>query len=700
MINPKRLKKFAFFTMLLFSFLTLASRPYEAHSPEQPFISPEQAVALVVNQWADTADGYELRHPQYATTFAPTGVTFTPRRNGVSQRWQLGGVLAGDKSMAGVDLGPVEPLREGRDVVRYPRGGLVEQYVTEANGVAQQFIIPDALPLLGADLVITGTVVSTDSFKAEIEAWPWPIRNEKKAFGQARTFDAAGLEIPTKLAMMDETVQVAVDGPALETATYPITIQAQVGKNDFRISDMGPDGDFNFNAFDPAVVYNNVTNEYLVVWHGYESNLAIDEAEIYGQRLNATTGAEVGTNDFRISDMGPDGNTNYDAFEPAVAYNNISNEFLVVWRGDDNTGSLVNGEIEVYGQRLNAAGAEIGTNDFRISDMGPDGDEVFDGFAPAVIYNSLADEYLVVWSGNDGTGLLADLELEIYGQRLNATGMEIGTNDFRISDMGPDGDEDFQALYPILAYNNVTNQYLVVWWGSDNTGTLIAYEYEIYGQRLNLMGNQTGANDFRISDMGPDGNVEFGAFYPTLSYNSTTNEYLVVWYGNDNNGLGMEETEVYGQRLNAIANEIGANDFRISDMGPDGDANFNAFYPAVTYNETANEYLIVWLGDDNIGTLVEGEDEIFGQRLNAVGGKIGVDFRISDMGPDGNTLFDAYYPAPVFNSTDNEYLVVWDGIDLITNPISIEAEIFGQRLFFESELNPSNINVFLPILIK
>ena len=635
MINPKRLKKFAFFTMLLFSFLTLASRPYEAHSPEQPFISPEQAVALVVNQWADTADGYELRHPQYATTFAPTGVTFTPRRNGVSQRWQLGGVLAGDKSMAGVDLGPVEPLREGRDVVRYPRGGLVEQYVTEANGVAQQFIIPDALPLLGADLVITGTVVSTDSFKAEIEAWPWPIRNEKKAFGQARTFDAAGLEIPTKLAMMDETVQVAVDGPALETATYPITIQAQVGKNDFRISDMGPDG-----------------------------------------------------------------NTNYDAFEPAVAYNNISNEFLVVWRGDDNTGSLVNGEIEVYGQRLNAAGAEIGTNDFRISDMGPDGDEVFDGFAPAVIYNSLADEYLVVWSGNDGTGLLADLELEIYGQRLNATGMEIGTNDFRISDMGPDGDEDFQALYPILAYNNVTNQYLVVWWGSDNTGTLIAYEYEIYGQRLNLMGNQTGANDFRISDMGPDGNVEFGAFYPTLSYNSTTNEYLVVWYGNDNNGLGMEETEVYGQRLNAIANEIGANDFRISDMGPDGDANFNAFYPAVTYNETANEYLIVWLGDDNIGTLVEGEDEIFGQRLNAVGGKIGVDFRISDMGPDGNTLFDAYYPAPVFNSTDNEYLVVWDGIDLITNPISIEAEIFGQRLFFESELNPSNINVFLPILIK
>ena len=47
---------------------------------------------------------------------------------------------------------------------------------------------------------------------------------------------------------------------------------------------------------------------------------------------------------FRISDMGPEGDPNYDAFSPAVAYNSVTNEYLVTWAGDDNTGSLVDNE--------------------------------------------------------------------------------------------------------------------------------------------------------------------------------------------------------------------------------------------------------------------------------------------------------------------------------------------------------------------
>jgi hypothetical protein len=60
----------------------------------------------------------------------------------------------------------------------------------------------------------------------------------------------------------------------------------------------------------------------------------------------------VGVNDFRLSDMGPDGNTNYGAFEPAVAYNGAANEYLVVWSGDDNNAPLVKGEYEIFGQRF------------------------------------------------------------------------------------------------------------------------------------------------------------------------------------------------------------------------------------------------------------------------------------------------------------------------------------------------------------
>ncbi|VAW53137.1 hypothetical protein MNBD_GAMMA05-1700, partial [hydrothermal vent metagenome] len=103
---------------------------------------------------------------------------------------------------------------------------------------------------------------------------------------------------------------------------------------------------------------------------------------------------------------------------PAVAYNTSNNEYFVVWQGDDDTGSLVNDENEIFGQRVNGAtGAEIG-NDTRLSDMGPDGVFNFNAFTPAVAYNASNNEYLVVWSGDDDTAPLVDGEFEIFGQRF------------------------------------------------------------------------------------------------------------------------------------------------------------------------------------------------------------------------------------------------------------------------------------------
>ncbi|MCC7359833.1 MAG: hypothetical protein IT317_10170, partial [Anaerolineales bacterium] len=204
---------------------------------------------------------------------------------------------------------------------------------------------------------------------------------------------------------------------------------------------------------------------------------------IFGQRLNAATGAELG-GDLRLSDMGPDGSTSYRAFNPAVAYNNQNDQYLVVWLGDDNSGGLVDEEYEIFGQRLNAAtGAELG-GDLRLSDMGPNGSTSYDAYYPAVAYNSSANQYLVVWQGDDNTGELVDEEVEIFGQRVNAaTGAELG-GDFRLSDMGPDGSTSYGAFTPAVAYNSQNNEYLVVWQGDDNTGGLVDEEVEIFGQRV------------------------------------------------------------------------------------------------------------------------------------------------------------------------------------------------------------------------
>ena len=457
-------------------------------------------------------------------------------------------------------------------------------------------------------------------------------------------------------------------------------LRVEVGANDFRISDMGPNGYPWARAYNPAIAYNFTNQEYLVVWQG--DDVYDDRVEIFGQRLDATTGAEIG-GDFRISDMGAnDTDASFGANDPAVAYSSTQNEYLVVWRGDDTT----NNEFEIYGQRLDATnGTEIGTNDFRISDMGDtDGDTNYSASVPAVAYNSTDNEFLVVWQGDDnipGTG-----DSEIFCQRIDATdGSELGTNDFRISDMGTADGATFDASDPAVTYNRANNEYLVVWAGDDDTGALVDGEFEIYGQRLDATdGSEQGTNDFRISNIGTDGSRWFGAVDPAVTYNSIGHEYLVVWQG-DSLDLTNSNFEIYGQRLHAtMAAEVGSNDFRISDMGSvDGDHDYDAESPSVVHNERDNEYLIVWSGDDDTSPLANNEFEIYGQRLSgSVCAEVGDnDFRISDMGDtDGDPSFEAHDPAVAYGYGVDEYLVVWQGSEHLTSPSVIEFEIFGQRI--------------------
>jgi hypothetical protein len=586
--------------------------------------------------------------------------------------------------LVGVTAGAVSPQEGASFTVAYGRGGLMEQYLARQSSLEQRFIIPRPVLLGGADLVIAGAVGCEGAFEATEDGWLWRSAEGAVRLGDVRAYDATGQDLAATMHVTAAATRIVVDGSALAQAAYPVTIDPEIGANDFRLSDMG--GDHLFDAYVPAVAYNSTDNEYLVVWRGDDDNppLVDDEFEIYGQRVDAATGAKIDT-DFRVSDMGPDGDTDYGAFTPAVAYNSTDNQYLVVWRGDDDTWPFADEEFEIYGQRVEAdTGAEIG-GDFRVSTMGAVGDANYDAFAPAVAYNSTDNEYLVVWHSDDNTPPLVDDENEVYGQRLDAaTGAPVGDDDFRLSDMGPDGSGLYDAWDPAVAYNSTDNEYVVVWAGDDDTPPVDG-EDEIYGQRLDAAtGDEIGDNDFRLSDMGPDGDTDFGAYRPAVAYNSTDNQYLVVWEGIDNTTpLMEEESEVYGQRLNAVTGaEIGDNDFRLSDMGPDGDVYYGAFRPAVAYSSTSNEYLVVWAGSDDTSPLVSGETEIFGQRVEAVtGAQIGDnDFRLSDMGPDGDMRYDAFDPAVAHNSTDNQYLVVWYGDDDTPPLVDDEFEIFGQRL--------------------
>ena len=628
-----------------------------------PAITEQQALALALNDVAETSDGFLVTNRRHNAALTSAGLSMEAVGGGPQWQWQLSYIGSPTELLAGVELGPVEPGSGSPTLIRYDRGAVVEQYVTKLDTVEQQFVIAEPLPLGGQDLIVAGTIRGNGEFETADDGWLW--RNEAGviSLGDVTVLDANGRELEATMSVSATETRIVVDAEALREAAYPVLIDPEVGTNDFRLSDMGPDA-ANFDAQQAAVAYNSTDNQYLVVWAA--DNFADNEFEIFGQLINAVTGTPIGEDDFRISDIGPEGNTTTGAFEPAVAYNSTNNEYVVVWSADN-----LNGDFEIFAQRLSGGAAELGVNDLAISFTGSIGSPLFSAGSPDVAYNSVDNEYLVVWESDH----LANNEFEIFGQRLRGADLNsVGTNDFRISDMGPNGSTSFTALNPAVAYNSTNNEYVVVWTGDDDIAPLVDGEFEIFRQRLSAAGAELGANDFRVSDMGADGNTFFAAVNPDIAYNSTNNEYLVVWDGEDTTD---GKFEIFGQRLNSTAANIGTNDFRISDMGPDGNVNFDAKNPSLTYDVAINEYLVTWVGDDDIAPLVDGDQEIFGQRLaGATAVAVGTnDFRISDIGPDGDTTLGAFNPVVAFNSTNNEYLVAWEA-----DFIDAEFEIFTQRL--------------------
>jgi hypothetical protein len=428
--------------------------------------------------------------------------------------------------------------------------------------------------------------------------------------------------------------------------------------------------------------------------------------------------------DFRISNVFTDTDATRAGTDSAVAYNSSANEFLVVFRADVQADN----EFEIYGRRVNAAGAPLGV-DFRISNVGNDLDATRDAEAPDVAFNAASGEYLVVWSGDQ----IGNEEHEIYLQRVSAAGVPHADGDVRVSNVDPGGperdaelpsvsadpeanrylvswqaDDDevddkleiytrlvdgvgvpdplgderisngapdsvqtFDAVASDVAYNAAANEYLVVWQGE-------AFEAapgvaEIWAQRVSAAGVPDDVQgDLRVSDLGSDTNPDQDGLAPALAYNPFNNTYLVVWRDDGYTGAADGEFEIFGQRMSAIGDEQ-LDDFRLSAVGDDGDAGRAAGAPAAAFNGTS-EYLVAWDGD---GLTTDDEFEVFTQRLSANGDPIGGDTRVSSAGPDGENSRHAIDPALAFGAGSNQYLATWTADDLATNN---EDEIFGRRL--------------------
>lgn len=449
--------------------------------------------------------------------------------------------------------------------------------------------------------------------------------------------------------------------------------EAEIGPNDFRLSWMNPGGDPVLGAFHPAVAYNAANREFLAVWEGDTGNTG--EFEIYGQRADALTSAVIGTS-FRITQMGPDGDSRFQARTPAVVWNGSVNEYLVVWRGDTNAGGLVDNEFEIFGQRVNGATGElVGTAGFRVSVMGPDGDPSYAAIHPAVAWNRKDNRYLVVWYGDTNADGSVNGDLEVFGQMLDgASGNKVGLSSFRLTSVGGSAANGHNASHPALAYNKTDNEFLLVFEGDDP-----ASAQEILAERL---AGLTGAplSTVRVSRMGlTDSDARFNAFRPAVAWNDHYDQYLVLWHGSDDaSGVAARENEIFGCLLGGRTGAPSGPQFRVSNMGPDGDTTCNAYHPAAAYDSATNSYLASWEGADKVAGLAEGELEVFSQQLDAAGQKIGNYARISAMGPAADAAFRAQRPAVTQDTLMSRGLTVWQGSN---NPlVTRQFDIFGQLL--------------------
>jgi hypothetical protein len=239
-----------------------------------------------------------------------------------------------------------------------------------------------------------------------------------------------------------------------------------------------------------------------------------------------------------------------------------------------------------------------------------------DDYHAVVAYNSNAQEFLVVWSHQG----------DIYGQRYNYQGVPQGEN-FVISTTF------YGKRRPAAAYSLPTDTYLVVWEDYRN-----AQDYDIYGQLVDADG--TLLDNPSTPEDETDPTVNFGIYtgngnqqYVDLAFDGSS--YLVVWQGNYQN----DSVDVLGR----FVGDDGTVELAVLPIGETGGLPYGE--PAVAYNATANEYLVVFqYGED-------ADAEIHGRRVNPAGLLPGNEYTIADQSRAGG--------ADVAAAAWGAYVVVW-----------------------------------------
>ena len=387
----------------------------------------------------------------------------------------------------------------------------------------------------------------------------------------------------------------------------------------------------------------------------------------------------------RISDMGPPERRGFGGQEPAVAYNVRTNEYLVVWHGDDDAGPLVDDEFEIFAQRLSAGGAEVGRQ--RPADLRHGAERRHGLLGPESRRSPTTRPATSTSSPGRGTttpGRSSTTSTRSSCQRLSATGARSAPTTGGSPTWARRRHDLLGRATRPSPTTRRANQYLVAWDGDDDTGPLVDGEDEVFVQRLAANGVEEGAERparSRTWDPTATPVVRRRGPEPGLQPGERRVPGRLGGRRRHRRARSSDEVEIFVQRLAATGAEVG--DERPADL-PDGPGRRHHVRRARTpaWRSAPRATSTWWPGRRRT---TPGRCSTRRSRSTRSGS--------ARTGPRSGTTTcasprwawtathraTASSAAVAYGSQANEYLIAWDGDTTVAPLVNDESEVYARR---------------------
>ena len=452
--------------------------------------------------------------------------------------------------------------------------------------------------------------------------------------------------------------------PSTAAGQQPITpLAAQ-----FRLTTTGTDGDPAYRAQGAVAAYDPSRDRYLLV---YDAADPVDRS-IY-TRLLGPDGLPLGppaligvATSSSVTDLDEAPNAD-------VAYNAVSDRYLIVYSGPPNPGD----GNQVYAVALMPDGATVAAGPEAVSQTVTAGR---DALQPTVIERPGSQDVLVAWQSDGGYAGQASSAWEIFAARVD-TATATPEAQQRVT-TSADGD-DARSVRGVFVPSDAGNRYLLVFEGS------VQGNSDVHGIRVGP-GGAPVASSVNVSK--GSSSTLADDFLPDVVLDAGTGQLLIVFMREVSEVNGLGDSEIHAMRTDAFFDQALAPT-PVSSVGPLGNTSFNAELPRIAYHPLLDRYLVTWRADGAAAGTVENEYEMFGQVITRDGVQVGDDARISTLGADGQAQADAvaaqsslFLAGPphalVASATRKEWLVAYPG-DGEGGLADDEFEIFG-RVFGEN----------------